>query len=115
MHELSIAQSLVELAEEAAAREGARAVTAVRLRLGAMAGVVEDSLRFCYGMVTEGTLLAGSRLEISVLPVIIHCAQCEQDATLSGIQAFSCPNCGTATADLRQGRELEIESLEIEV
>jgi hydrogenase nickel incorporation protein HypA/HybF len=49
------------------------------------------------------------------LPVVIHCATCQQDRELAGIQSFRCPVCETSSFDLRQGRELEIESLEIEV
>jgi len=114
MHELSIAASIVEaVTETAAAYPGAR-VSVVRLRVGALAAVVEDSLKFCWSITTEGTPLAGAALAVRTMPVVIHCARCGVDEELGGVQSFRCPRCGEPAADLRQGRELEIESIEIE-
>ncbi len=65
MHELSIAASIVEaVTESASAYPGAR-VKEVRLRVGALASVVEDSLQFCWELATEGSPLAGSALVIN--------------------------------------------------
>jgi hydrogenase nickel incorporation protein HypA/HybF len=114
MHELSIASSIVEtVTESAAAYPGAR-VKEVRLRVGALASIVEDSLQFCWGLATEDSPLAGAALVINVLPVIVHCDACDLDSELDGVQSFRCQRCGEIAADLRQGRELEIESIELE-
>jgi hydrogenase nickel incorporation protein HypA/HybF len=114
MHELSIVSSVVDtVTESLAAYPGAR-VVAVRLRVGALASVVEDSLQFCYGIASEGTALEGSRLVVNVLPVVMHCEKCDDDVELAGVQSFRCPRCGEPCFDLRQGRELEIDSIEIE-
>lgn len=114
MHELSIAASIVEaVTESASAYPGAR-VTEVRLRVGALASVIEDSLQFCWELATDGSPLAGAKLAINKLPVVVHCDACGVDSTLDGVQSFRCPRCGQIAADLRQGRELEIESIEIE-
>lgn len=114
MHELSIVQSVVTTVTEAMAGKQVGHIQSVRLRVGALSGVVEESLQFGYEIVTEGTILAGSRLEVLKLPVVIYCAPCDQLAELKGVQHFRCPRCGTPSGDIRQGRELEIESLEIE-
>jgi hydrogenase nickel incorporation protein HypA/HybF len=92
---------------------GAR-VLEVRLRVGALASVVEDSLQFCFGIATEGTPLEGSKLVVQVLPVVMHCEKCDRDVELEGVQSFRCPVCDAPCSDLRQGRELEIESIEID-
>ena len=114
MHELSIAASIVEaVTESAAAYPGAR-VKEVRLRVGALASIVEDCLQFCWELATEGTALVGSALVINKLPVMVHCGSCGVDAEIEGVQSFRCPRCGEPAADLRQGRELEIDSIEIE-
>ena len=114
MHELSIAASIVDaVTESAAAYPGAR-VKEVRLRLGSLASVVEDSLQFCWGITVEGTPLEGARLVVKILPVIVHCASCRQDGELASLQGFRCPHCGEPCSDLRQGRELEIEAIEID-
>ncbi len=114
MHELSIAASIVEsVTESASAYPGAR-VKEVRLRVGALASVVEDSLQFCWELATEGTPLAGAALVINTLPVVVHCDACGADSVIAGVQSFRCPRCGEIAADLRQGRELEIESIELD-
>ena len=114
MHELSIVSSIVDsVTETLAAYPGAR-VKEVRLRVGVLASVIEDSLQFCYGIATEGTALEGSALVVRVLPVVAHCVGCAQDVQIGSLQSFRCPRCGEPVSDLRQGRELEIESIEID-
>jgi hydrogenase nickel incorporation protein HypA/HybF len=114
MHELSIAASIVEaVTESASAYPGAR-VKEVRLRVGALASVIEDSLQFCWELASEGSPLAGATLVINKLPVIVHCDACGADSGIEGVQSFRCPRCGELAGDLRQGRELEIESIELE-
>ena len=118
MHELSLVTSIVETVTETLAAlpdssRGSR-VLEVRLRVGALASVIPESLEFCWGIASEGTPLEGSRLVVNVLPVVVHCALCGQDAELEGVQSFRCPRCGNPCSDMRQGRELEIDSIEIE-
>ncbi|MGA3334014.1 MAG: hydrogenase maturation nickel metallochaperone HypA [Terracidiphilus sp.] len=114
MHELSIAMSIVDAVTEAASAYPGARVKEVRLRVGALASVVDDSLQFCWELATEGSPLAGATLVIQKLPVIVHCDACGADAQIDGVQSFRCPRCGAPAADLRQGRELEIESIELE-
>jgi len=114
MHELSIVTSVVEsVTESLAAYPGAR-VLEVRLRVGALASVVVESLEFCWGIASEDTPLEGSRLVVNVLPVVIHCAACDRDSQLDGVQSFRCAQCGEPCGEMLQGRELEIESVEID-
>jgi hydrogenase nickel incorporation protein HypA/HybF len=114
MHELSIASSIVEaVTETAAAYPGAR-VKEVRLRVGALASIVEDSLKFCWELATDDSPLQGSALVVKILPVIVHCGACGRDTELDGVQSFRCAQCGEIAAVFLQGRELEIESIELE-
>ena len=118
MHELSIVASVVDavtdsLAALPDASKGAR-VLEVRLRIGALASVVVDSLEFCWPIATEGTPLEGARMVVKTIPVVLHCARCDADVELEGVQSFRCPRCDEPSNDLRQGRELEIESFEID-
>ncbi len=112
MHELSIAHSLVNTAEDALAGTNVTQVEVVHLKLGALSGVVKDALLFGYDIATQNTRLAGSRLEIEEVPVVVYCPQCDAERTLDSIQLFQCPACGTPTGDIRQGREIELVSLE---
>jgi hydrogenase nickel incorporation protein HypA/HybF len=114
MHELSIVSSVVDtVTESLAAYPGAR-VLEVRLRVGVLTSVVVDSLEFCWGIATEATPLAGSRLVVTMVPVLMHCTHCAADVELDGVQSFRCPRCDQPCTDLRQGRELDIESFEID-
>ena len=114
MHELSLVTSIVETVTESLAALPAARVIEVRLRVGALASVIPESLEFCWGIVSEGTPLEGSRLVVNMLPVVMHCAACEADVTLDGVQSFRCPKCDSPCNEMRQGRELEIDSIEID-
>jgi hydrogenase nickel incorporation protein HypA/HybF len=114
MHELSIVTGIVESVTETLAAYPGAQVKQVRLRVGRLAAVVEDALQFCYGIATEGTALEGSTLLVQLLPVVAYCSKCDRDVEIDNLQSFRCPRCGELVIDLRQGRELEIESIEIE-
>jgi hydrogenase nickel incorporation protein HypA/HybF len=114
MHELSIAMSLIGIAEEAARKAGASHVTALYLRVGALSSVVPDALRFSFDIAADGTILAGARLEIEELPVRVFCEHCATEADLPNPQIFRCPICQRPTGHMVQGRELELASLEVE-
>ena len=113
MHELSIAATIVEVAAEHARDAGGR-VAEVTLRVGRLACLQEEALRFGFGLVAAGTPLEGARLSVVDVPVRIWCSTCAAEAELPGIQKFACPRCGHPSGDLRAGRELEIESILIE-
>ena len=113
MHELSIALSLVDLAQEEAGRQGGR-VCAVHLRIGALAGVVPAALVASYEMAAFQTPLEGSRLVIEEVPVVVFCPTCQVQRVLEGVQSFCCPECATPTPQVERGRELELVALEIE-
>jgi hydrogenase nickel incorporation protein HypA/HybF len=77
MHELSIAMSIVEMAQEEAEARGVQ-VSAIHLKLGVMSGVVKETLLSCYELACEGTPLAGSRLLVDEIPVLVFCPACRQ-------------------------------------
>jgi hydrogenase nickel incorporation protein HypA/HybF len=114
MHELSLVLSIVETVTDSLTAYPAARVLEVRLRVGALAAVEEEALQFCYGMASEGAALAGSRLVVQRLPVVLHCAACAQDVELDGVQSFHCPRCGGAEVEMKQGKELEIDSIELD-
>ncbi len=111
MHELSIAMSIVEMAQEEADSRNVR-VEAVYLKLGALSGVVKEALLSCFEMACEGTSLQGSRLIIDEIPVVIFCAKCNVRQSLTSVQLFCCPECGTPSRNIVQGKELEVVALE---
>ena len=115
MHELSIVLGVIETVSESAKAANAKKIIATHLRVGALAGVVKDALLFSFEIASKDTPLEGSDLVIEELPPVIFCKVCDQTVELDSIQSFRCPVCDTPSADLRQGKELEIRSIEIEV
>lgn len=112
MHEFSIARNLIEIAAEAAGKDG-RPVAVVHIKVGALSGVVPEALTFAYDIAREGTILADSKLAIQWIPVRIFCQTCNRIIDLPGIQSFVCPACGNGSSDLRSGRELDLVCLEV--
>jgi hydrogenase nickel incorporation protein HypA/HybF len=111
MHELSIAVGLIELATEEAARQGHVRIAALHLRVGPLAGVVPDALRFSFDLAAEGTPVEGARLEIEETPVTVRCVTCGGDHRVPA-NRIRCPLCGAA-ADVVGGRELELTAMEV--
>lgn len=112
MHELSIAMSIVEMAQEEAESRGVQ-VEAVHLKLGALSGVVKEALLSCYEMACENTPLQGSRLLVEDVAVVIFCPNCRSQRPLSSVQLFCCPECGTPASEIVHGKELEVVALEV--
>lgn len=112
MHELSIAMSIIEMAEAEGQRRGVL-IDAIHLKLGALAGVVKDALLFSYEVACEGTALAGSRLVIEEVPTVVYCSTCKAERRLASVQQFCCSVCANPTPQILQGKELEVVALEI--
>lgn len=113
MHELSIAMSIVDAATDEAKQRSVK-VNAVHLRLGALSGVVKDALLFSYEIACQDTPLEGSQLIIEDIPVAVFCPRCKEKRVLESVQLFACPQCGTPSGEVLQGKELEVFALEVE-
>jgi hydrogenase nickel incorporation protein HypA/HybF len=113
MHELSIASYLLETVAEHAQRLGAARVLAINLVVGERAGVVEESLRFCFDMLASATAAAGAQINIRRTPLRFRCGPCDDDYTPTGGN-FRCPHCGAVGQVADDGSALLIESFEIE-
>jgi hydrogenase nickel incorporation protein HypA/HybF len=110
MHELSIAESVVRIAERHAA---GRRVGRVEVRVGALRQVVPSALEFAFGLVAEGTTVEGAELVIQDVPAAVACRDCAGQSEVSGFP-WRCPRCGGLDVDVIGGEELQVESLELE-
>ena len=115
MHELSIVYSIVESVEQSARDANATTVTSVKLQIGPLSGVSTEALRFAWDLGIAGTLLEGASLIIDETPALLYCAVCSTTQPLTDLQTFRCPVCQVPSNDLRQGRELDILSITLEV
>jgi hydrogenase nickel incorporation protein HypA/HybF len=115
VHELSIALSLIDGAQEELARQGGGRVYALHLKLGPLAGVVKEALLFSYGIACEGTFLEGSSLVVEEVPILIYCAKCTEECVPVSAQCLQCARCGAPASDVIQGAELQLAALELEI
>ncbi|ATZ28080.1 hydrogenase maturation nickel metallochaperone HypA [Streptomyces lavendulae] len=109
MHEMSIAMAVVGQVEEAARAGAASAVRRVELQVGELAGVVPDSLAFCFELACAGTVLEGAELVTRSVTASARCADCAGAWAVGMPPDLCCPVCGRATeVELLTGRELRI-------
>ena len=113
MHELGLAQSILEIAESHVPAERARLARVVRVRVGRLVGVVVDSLEFCFEGIVRGTPWAGARLEVTVVPVVCACAACRGEFAAEE-PVFACPECGSREIRLLAGDELSVREIELD-
>lgn len=110
MHELSLCQSILAIADRA--REG-RPVSVVHLQVGRFRQVVPETLVYCWSLVTEDTGLAGSRLEVDHVPLVLDCADCGRRTTIADALLLTCGSCGSGAITVVTGEELLVTSLDL--
>ncbi len=113
MHELAIANSIVNTVLEEAKKRNYKSVTAIGLRIGALSDVVEEALDFGFSAITAGTLLEGTKLEIESVPVTGACSACKEVFEVKGF-VFVCPGCGSSDITVEKGQELDIVYIEVD-
>lgn len=115
MHEMAVAESLLELAQDVAQSQGCARLERVCVEYGALAGVMPEALELCFEALTQGTPHQGARLELICLPLKLRCLFC---GTVFGGQGQEerfapCPGCGEAVAHaVEQGKELRLREVE---
>jgi hydrogenase nickel incorporation protein HypA/HybF len=113
MHEMGIAMQIIEIATASipADIKGAR-IQRVNLKVGKLAAIVPESLRFCFKAASQDTPFAGAELAIEEIPVLARCNDCQFQWTINE-PVFLCPKCKSGSIQVISGRELHIESLEL--
>ena len=113
MHELGIMESAIGTVLRHARRQGARQVHRVALRIGSLAGVEPQALRFAFEIVVRDTLAAGAELDIETVPARARCRACDVEFDAGPGFIFTCPRCAACCGELKQGRELELSRIEM--
>lgn len=113
MHELPVTESILKIALRHAQQNSAVKITQLHLVIGQLSSVIDDSIRFYWDMVAEGTLAEGAVLHFRRIPVEMQCQSCRTSFTpVSG--TFSCPSCQSASVKVVRGDEFFLESIDIE-
>lgn len=113
MHEYGIAQSIMEIVLDEAKKARARSVKMISLKVGELAGVLPDSLSFCFEFLARSTIAEHATLTIEKVPARGRCVQCNQ-VFLIDQNRYQCELCGNSRIELVSGKELQIDRLEIE-
>jgi hydrogenase nickel incorporation protein HypA/HybF len=113
LHELSITENIFAITLDNARQANAARVSGVNLVIGELSGVVDECVEFYFNIIAKDTIAAGAVLNITRQPTVFRCRNCAAEFTPAG-QDFSCPECGKSECDIISGRDLYIESIEVE-
>jgi hydrogenase nickel incorporation protein HypA/HybF len=110
MHELAYAEGILGVALDAA--QGAP-VRRIRLRIGALHGIVTDSLQFCFQLAAQDTPAADAQLLLTTIPVTVHCRACAAESA-GGSPPFQCRACDAFDVAIVTGEEVLIDGVEVD-
>jgi hydrogenase nickel incorporation protein HypA/HybF len=113
MHEMALAESMLEIVETTARGAGASRVTNVRLEIGALSHVAADALRFCFDVVTRGSLAEGASLTIDDVPGAAWCIPCGDTVPLAQV-GEPCPRCGSFQLAVTGGDGMRVKDIGID-
>jgi hydrogenase nickel incorporation protein HypA/HybF len=113
MHEVSIAQGLLNIAIDNCLKQGFKGIEAIRVKIGNASGIVADSLLFAFEALKVGTIAEKAHLTIDEIPVRGFCNDCKKSFTVEEKYILSCPDCGSISFRVDSGRELNIDEMEV--
>jgi hydrogenase nickel incorporation protein HypA/HybF len=113
MHELTVTESILEIALRHAGQAQAKRVTDLHLVIGQLSSIVDDSVQFYWDFISEHTPAEGARLHFQRIPSEFLCLDCDR-SYLPGRDDLACPSCGSAHIKILKGEEFYLESIEVE-
>lgn len=113
MHELSITESILEIAARHGKQAGASKVTKIEIVMGRLSSIVDDSVQFYWDVISKDTICQGAQLNFNRIPARLLCLNCGAEYTLDA-DLSPCPKCESAQIRILSGEEFHIESIEIE-
>lgn len=114
MHELSVTQSILNIVVEAANGAGSKRVTAIDVLVGELTGFVTDSIQFYFDLLSKDTVVEGALLRFRREQANATCQACGHVFHPEVPFLPLCPACGSSGVRLSGGRELRVESIEVE-
>lgn len=114
MHELGIMTGVMDAVTASAEQAGATRVLKVSLSVGEMTEAIADALEFAFEVLTDGTICEGAELEITMIRPKSRCLECGAEYEHDRFHML-CPECGSFGTELIAGRELQIDSIEVDI
>ncbi len=112
MHELGIAQNILQIVQQSVPEKSAADIRSIRIRVGQLSGVVADSLDFCFSVLVSQTDMQRASLKIESISILSECKSCLHRFQMEDL-GFSCPSCKSTNLQLISGRELEVVEIEL--
>jgi hydrogenase nickel incorporation protein HypA/HybF len=112
MHELGIAENILDIVRRNVPGDRASAVGNIRIRVGPFAGVVPDSLKFCFAALSADTGMTNAALRIEQTRLTASCRDCGNESEVKNF-VFLCSACGGGNLEIISGKELEVIEIEI--
>ena len=113
MHEMSLAESVLQIIQDTARVQSFKQVRTVVLEIGVLSAVEPEAMIFCFDAVTRGSIAEGARLEIIEVPGTGWCMECGKSVNLKERYGL-CPECGDARVEITSGNEMRVRDLEVE-
>ncbi len=113
MHELSVTQSILEIALRHAEKANAHRITDLYLVIGQLSSIVDDSVEFYWDIIAKETIAASANLHFKRLPIEVLCLECENRFNPNNGD-YTCPQCRSSQIKIVQGEEFLLEAINIE-
>ena len=113
MHEMSLAEGVLQLIEDSAKTENFSRVKTVWLEIGQLAGVEAEAMKFCFEAVVRDSIAQDARLEIIETPGQAWCLQCAETVQVQALYD-ACPKCGSHQVQVTGGNEMRVKELDVE-
>ena len=113
MHELAIAQGIIQIVDSEAKKKGFDRVLEIRLKIGEFSGILPDCLTEFFPFAAKGSAAEGAALRIETVPAVFKCPDCGYEGPADRKNAC-CPDCGSTAVRMTAGRELYVENLKVE-
>ncbi len=114
MHELSIAQSILDIAITECRKAEYKRVNSISLRIGKVSGIKVRSLLFAFDIIKIDTIAQGAALICEEVPVAGYCPECRNNFTAASELVLACPECGGTRFSINGGRELDIVEIDVD-
>ncbi len=113
MHEMAIAEGILDIALDYAAKNDGKRIAEIGLLLGEMSGVETEALEMCFGILARGTIAEEAALKMKRIPLVGKCSKCGKEFPIEHYD-FWCPECEDGVLNILSGREMQVEYLEVD-
>lgn len=113
MHELSVTESILEIALRHAKQADALRITDIYLVIGQLSSIVDDSVQFYWDIVSKDTIAAEATLHFQRVPTEVLCLECQHRYNPARGE-FSCPHCQSNQIEIVTGEEFYLEAIKVD-